>query len=358
MGFVLLPFCLLIRFFRRLLAKIFPRKHHGILIIKFLGAGNYVALQNFIAGKEVEILSARSNRNALEKFGIGKKHYLIDDRSFISLVVTSVVSCIQIALRDYEQVVNLETESNFAKFVAALTSCKILSGVSNVHKSYIDYYLYDRYLVNPTLLSKADSMRLLVNFSELENLHIKQTISSHRQNFIDAGFLTHINQVIISPTSSNTDSSRRLSCSDWEKIFSMLWATDDSLWIEVLFPSKNDEQFMDLSTIIQRYPKIELVVTSYDEFVEKISKADLILTVDSQALHIAQQFERPTVAFFGPTSPFGVNFCNTTYAITKSLACSPCFHKYLKLPCDGTIPCMRFDSSDFEILRLINHAKF
>ena len=72
-GFVLLPLCLIIRGLRRLFSKIFRVKYRGILIVKFLGAGNFIAIQDTLLNKDVDILSAKSNASALDKFNIGSR---------------------------------------------------------------------------------------------------------------------------------------------------------------------------------------------------------------------------------------------------------------------------------------------
>lgn len=72
-GFFLLPLCLIIRGLRRILSKIFKANYRGILIIKFLGAGNFIAIQDTLLNKDVDILSAKSNANAIAKFNIGNR---------------------------------------------------------------------------------------------------------------------------------------------------------------------------------------------------------------------------------------------------------------------------------------------
>ena len=98
--------------------------------------------------------------------------------------------------------------------------------------------------------------------------------------------------------------------------------------------------------------KLNLRVTNFKDFVGWVKRSDLILSVDSQALHIAQLHKKKSIVFYGPTSPFGINLEETTYPICLTLSCSPCTHKYLKLPCGNSAPCMDFNQKHLEILNL------
>ncbi len=354
-GFFLLPLCLIIRGLRRMLSKIFKINYRGILIIKFLGAGNFIAIQDTIVNKDFDILSAKSNASAINKFHIGSRVFLIDDSNLLRLI-TSCLNCIyRLLFINYQQVINLETESKFAKFITALTSAKVLSGVSNAHKSYIDYFLYDRYLVNPLMLDKPEVISLLTDFKTITNHFMEHALEAHRRDFLLNISLNNMKRVVISPAGSNTDSIRRLSIDGgWDVVMNYLVALDGVGFIDVVFSSSLDQQYSDFIVLGQKYPKVKIHITTYDEFVQKIKDSDLVLTIDSQALHIAQIFKRPTISFYGPSTPFGVNFGKTTYPVTRSLICSPCRHKYLSLPCQGDAPCMKFDRKQFEILAQIN----
>ena len=354
-GFFLLPLCLIIRGLRRMLSKIFKANYRGILIIKFLGAGNFIAIQDTLLNKDVDILSAKSNANAIAKFNIGNRVFLIDDSNLFNLIISSLNCISRLIFINYQQVINLETESKFAKFVTALTSAKVLSGVSNAHKSYIDYFLYDKYLVNPMMLNKPEVINLLLDFKAITNHYMEHALDVHRRDFLLNISLSDVKKVVISPAGSNTDTIRRLSIDGgWSVVMNYLCALDGVDFIDIVFSSALDQQYSEFIVLCQRYSKVKIHITKYDEFIQKIKDSDLVLTIDSQALHIAQQFKKPTISFYGPSIPFGVNFEKTTYPVTRSLICSPCMHKYISKPCKDLAPCMKFDRKQFEVLTQIN----
>ncbi len=354
-GFFLLPLCLIIRGLRRMLSKIFKANYRGILIIKFLGAGNFIAIQDTLLNKDVDILSAKSNANAIAKFNIGNRVFLIDDSNLFNLIISPLNCISRLIFINYQQVINLETESKFAKFVTALTSAKVLSGVSNAHKSYIDYFLYDKYLVNPMMLDKPEVINLLLDFKAITNHYMEHALDVHRRDFLLNISLSDVKKVVISPAGSNTDTIRRLSIDGgWSVVMNYLCALDGVDFIDIVFSSALDQQYSEFIVLCQRYSKVKIHITKYDEFIQKIKDSDLVLTIDSQALHIAQQFKKPTISFYGPSIPFGVNFEKTTYPVTRSLICSPCMHKYISKPCKDLAPCMKFDRKQFEVLTQIN----
>jgi ADP-heptose:LPS heptosyltransferase len=338
-----------------MLSKIFKANYRGILIIKFLGAGNFIAIQDTLLNKDVDILSAKSNANAIAKFNIGNRVFLIDDSNLFNLIISSLNCISRLIFINYQQVINLETESKFAKFVTALTSAKVLSGVSNAHKSYIDYFLYDKYLVNPMMLDKPEVINLLLDFKAITNHYMEHALDVHRRDFLLNISLSDVKKVVISPAGSNTDTIRRLSIDGgWSVVMNYLCALDGVDFIDIVFSSALDQQYSEFIVLCQRYSKVKIHITKYDEFIQKIKDSDLVLTIDSQALHIAQQFKKPTISFYGPSIPFGVNFEKTTYPVTRSLICSPCMHKYISKPCKDLAPCMKFDRKQFEVLTQIN----
>lgn len=67
-----------------------------------------------------------------------------------------------------------------------------------------------------------------------------------------------------------------------------------------------------------------------------IKKADLLITVDTGPMHIAQAFNTPVIALMGPSDPKVWGPRNPgDIVLYKPLPCSPCWHKssYLKLGC-------------------------
>jgi ADP-heptose:LPS heptosyltransferase len=354
-GIVLTPVGLLFYFFNRHCLRLIRPKPNGKLLIKLLGAGNYLPIKAKLNSKSFDILTVSSNLETLKHFHIGAKIYLISDRNIFTLCISSIRLFFTLLLQNYDQVINLEMESKFAKFLSLITPAKKLSGISSHNKSYLDRIIYDSYLVSPMLLERAEIVSQLVEFKPKVNGFIAGIIHNHQEKFKKKfPSFKSLENITIFPSCSSTDPLRRLQDRDWGIILTMLIKKKNIKNITVIFPTESDIQYHFFKNFLIRTKsnKLNLKLTNFKNFVGWVKRSDLILSVDSQALHIAQLHKKKSIVFYGPTSPFGINLEETTYPICLTLSCSPCTHKYLKLPCGNSAPCMDFNQKHLEILNL------
>ena len=85
--------------------------------------------------------------------------------------------------------------------------------------------------------------------------------------------------------------------------------------------------------IERKYPYVYSLVgkLSLKELSILIKDSKAVVSVDTGPMHIASAFKKPTIAFFGPTSPERTGPWAGKYKIFKSsLPCSPCFKKKCK----------------------------
>jgi ADP-heptose:LPS heptosyltransferase len=330
-------------------------KPKGRLLIKLLGAGNYLPLKYKLNGELFDILTVTSNHKTLEHFGIGNRIYLINDKNIFLLFISSFNIFFKLLLQNYEQVINLEMESKFAKFLSLITPTKNLSGISSQNKSYLDCYIYDSYLVSPLLMGRSEIVKQLISFRPETNHYLLALIRSHQKKFKKKFLLDKSFQhIVIFPGCSSTDPLRRVKDRDWRLILSYLIKNKNVENITIIFSSTLDPQYKFFEDILMsnQKNKLNLKITNFNDFVSWVKKSDLILSVDSQALHIAQLYKKESIVFYGPTSPFGINLEDTTYPVSLSLSCSPCTHKYLKLPCGNSAPCMNFKKKYLDIFNI------
>ena len=348
-GLILLPCSLLFRAIVLLRRSIGQKRNQPMLVIKFLGAGNFLSLRNALSPLNTHIITSITNKQSLEEFGIGQKVYYLNDKNPIFLLIDVVKTFSILFFSNYSQVINLEPESYFAKFLCSIPASQKTSGVSNTHKGLMDALIYDSYLVTPSLLNKSEILSLLIEFQVLENPELATLIKSIqiKQDSRFREILSKLDRVVIAPTCSSTDSLRRLDIESWKLIIKSLTPSQN---ITVLFPNERDPQYFEFIQMGDALQNLHIEITNYPTFVQKIKESNLVITIDSQALHIAQLLEVPAIAFYGPTSPFGVNLGPNTYPITRSMACSPCTHKYFEAPCQGQAPCMKFPKVNLENL--------
>lgn len=72
------------------------------------------------------------------------------------------------------------------------------------------------------------------------------------------------------------------------------------------------------------------------EFAAMIELADLVVTADSLALHIATALSRPAVVFVGPTSPWELDLYGRGEVVSADVPCLACYRR----ECDQAVTCM------------------
>lgn len=346
---ILIPMIFISLVIRKIL-KIFHRNNNGkILFIKLMGAGNLVACRGFMLERDVEILTSLSNKSTVEKFNLAKKAHYIDTSSLLNLFKSIPPLLRLYRTGTFVSIVNMESESIFAKFLAASVPAMRTTGMTNVYRSLLDHVLYNRYLVAPMLLPKSEALEMLFSDRFEANSDMACAIRARQERFfvLNSDKLELVNSVVITPSCSSTDKLRRLPNEVWVDFLIHL-KIERFQRLDVVFPDEKDLQFEFFSeTLTKTFPFVNVVVSDYKGFVNLIASTDLLLTIDSQALHVAQQFGTLAFAFYGPTSPYGVDLAATTLPLTRSFKCSPCTHKYFVTPCAGRAHCMNFER-DFE----------
>lgn len=314
-----------------------------VLIIKFLGAGNFIAMADALKFEGCTIVSVVGNQSALREFVPSADLILINEKSIGKLLLTVAATLMKLLVGSYAKVINLEAESSFAKLIAAVPYTNEIAGLSNKYKSLSDWFFYDYHLVSPSNLNRDRILQILLR------------VEQPQVNQVNALMLKTLNEfsaksapplckdmAFVSPTCSLTDGNRRLSIETWGCVIDQLSVEFKS--VVIAFPSTQDTQYNEFQTFLARhaYPNVTVVVESYQAFAARIQSCDLLVTIDSQALHIGQQWGKRIVCFYGPTSPHGVKLSDLTHAVSKELECSPCTHKYFAAPCRGSVDCTKF----------------
>jgi ADP-heptose:LPS heptosyltransferase len=71
-------------------------------------------------------------------------------------------------------------------------------------------------------------------------------------------------------------------------------------------------------------------------FAAMIELADLVVTADSLALHVAMALSRPAVVFVGPTSPWELDLYDRGDVVSADVPCLACYRR----ECDQAVTCM------------------
>lgn len=315
-----------------------------VLIVKFLGAGNFVSITNRFDSENLIFVTVKSNILSLNYFFPGVKIIIINDDGLVGMALSIFKIMPELFSLKVDLVINLEAESSFAKFITSLPWANVYAGLSNKNKSIYDYLFYDRYLVSPVAMSRERIISFFRNSDATINDIVSADYFVHNSTLLNKyGYINVIKTVLVSPTCSLTDSNRRLTTDLWFSIIDYLLTRN--LSVRIAFPNVKDPQYLEFKVKYAESECVELCITNYEKFVYNIKHSDLLFTVDSQALHIAQSFSKYVMCFYGPTSPYGVALSEKTWIFSKAIECSPCTHKYLNIPCQGRVSCMNFDKN-------------
>src|SRR5262249_52262961 len=71
---------------------------------------------------------------------------------------------------------------------------------------------------------------------------------------------------------------------------------------------------------------------SLKEFAAIVELADLVVTSDSLALHVAAALSRPVVAMAGPTSPWELEMYGSGEVVTADVPCLACYRRQRDQP--------------------------
>ena len=98
-------------------------------------------------------------------------------------------------------------------------------------------------------------------------------------------------------------------------------------WFILFTGSSEDRTFLEMSTGTLSPEKGNCLAgqLSLPEFIEIVGRADLVLTGDSLAMHLAVAKSRPLIALFGPTDETRVGPLASGQVIRANVACERCY---------------------------------
>lgn len=317
------------------------------LIIKLVGAGNFISMRWIDGTRDLHVLTLKSNLRTVQNYLPSATVHAINDRNMGIMLWSILVNCFALLFRRYHAVINMEIESHFAKFVTTLPFSTKVVGITNRHKSMSDAILYDRFIVSSGTLSRSEMFQVLASEEEIffKPRSLPDFLPNSNGSAVhhDPGHAGSDNlpQLLIAPTCSKTDANRRLPARVWRYILKQ--AEEKVREVIVLFSDDLDPQYPDFVEMAKEFDFLDVKITKYAEFINLVENADRLMTVDSQALHVAQSFDKRTMCFYGPTSPIGIDLGRNTTVISRRLRCSPCTHLYFVPPCNNAAFCMDFE---------------
>lgn len=111
---------------------------------------------------------------------------------------------------------------------------------------------------------------------------------------------------------------------------------------KLIFTGRGELEFTQIEMIRTQIPAIKNVCNTlnWNEFVETIQNAKLLIGVDTSAGHVASATHTPAVLLFTSIHPPNIwrPFHQDIHVITKQMPCSPCFIGCKSMKCINSIP--------------------
>lgn len=321
------------------------------LLIKIVGAGNLFSIKKILRQDKFELITLARNKSAVKKINNKINAYYIYDNNFLLMFFSILRIALLMLIKRYKDILILEANSNLSILFSLIPLSNRILGVSNQFKSIIDFFIYNFYLTNAVNVSRQRLLELLIKFKPKKNHFNTLAIKKIHEDFLINNIkkIKKIKNIIIAPGCANNDKLRRVKNFTWLEIIKFLINKK----ITVVFESENDAQYDFFKRQKDVYKNLNIKISNYSEFFFCIKKTDLLLTVDSQSLRIANSLNKLSISFYGATHPTGIELSKNTYPIYLGYECSPCNHKYYRYPCDGLAPCMNFNAEDLNIFKYI-----
>jgi len=335
-----------------------------IVICKLMGMGSIIqstpllmTLRANHPQAEITFITSPRNCSLLQTFPFIDKIVIINDKSLLSLISTSLKASLIQWFRRTDIFIDLEIYSFFTKILALLSLPRYKLGFYK-KESAVQLGIYTKMIYFNTkapvfkmYLQAANILRCKNIINELydwkavlKNLNGSYLIKSFFHRDADKEY------IVINPNASDLRIERRWGAENFIQLINKILSDYPAKRI-ILTGSKEEKDYVQ-----SIYKKIKITLKdkvlntsgelTFTELVTLINGSSLMITNDSGPMHIAFALKKKTVALFGPCSPEEYSTYENVYFIYKNIYCSPCVHHFSISPCNGNNQCMKMISVD------------
>jgi ADP-heptose:LPS heptosyltransferase len=342
----------------------------NILFIKLLGLGSLVVATDAIHVIREKFPDARfillTDTNiaaGIEPFHLFDEIWAVDTSNLSATISTSFRFITKSWKLPQLWVADLEVYSKLTTVYALLTTARNRFGF------YLRPVFFRKYLNTHNVLFQQSA------FLEDNYYHMAQAITKS-----SVPVSTENNQparqdewqkpyIILNNTCSSLALTRKLPDETFAEISK--WILDNTPYRIAFLGTTNDAATIDqfIHEYIPSYRQEGKIfniagVLDFEAYYRFIAdKGVCLVTIDSGPLHIARKLGLPTVSVWGPTNPANylkINAGNEKrhQYVYEKIICSPCVHRYEKLPCGGNNVCMQQISAEQVIEKIsdvLNH---
>jgi ADP-heptose:LPS heptosyltransferase len=318
----------------------------NILFIKIMGIGSVLMAADAIAAikekypqSKLILLGNGSVIEGIKPTGLFDEYWMLDDRSFIKVIGSSVKNLFRSWSKKEKWVCNLEVYSKLTTIFSLWTGARnrfdfFFNEVSfrkniNTHPVYFNQFslAHDNY--NRMAEAVSAPVKRPFFFPGYDPL---QRITTGKKYIIINNTCSELARERLYP-----DDHLIILCHELYSIYHLpillSGSSSDRKYYDELI--KKDSVNIPIENVAGNYSIDDLVNILYNA-------CRLLITVDSAPLHYAYRLGVPTVSIWGPTNPATrMKETKIFKAVYQHVHCSPCTHHTTVLPCGGNNFCMK-----------------
>lgn len=319
----------------------FPPKK--ILLVKFWGIGNVFmllpsiqALHKTFPEAEIDFLTLESNREALKALGVVNRITAIDTGSVFSFFYSWRAAARSLSSSGYDLVIDFEQFARFSALMVfqsgATESIGFATRGQHRHSLFTRSMEYDNHVhITRSFYSLAEVAGVTLPFSGIVHLENLETLRSNggrllRSHNIDVKEII----VVMHIGTSDNFKERRWPPPYYAALADLLAG---GYGVRIVMTGLPDETFL-ISETGQHLKHPGRVIDlggqlSFHEYFALITVADLAISADTAAVHMASAVNTPVVGLYGPNTPdlygpWGAN----SLALYAGFECSPCITNF------------------------------
>ncbi|MCX7016335.1 MAG: methyltransferase domain-containing protein [Candidatus Sumerlaeota bacterium] len=362
-----LPLMFVVNLLARLTGKILridhsiaPEKVRRVVVAKFLGMGSIIqstpmlrALKERFPNAELVFLSAKANRELVERLPFIDRALFVDDRGLLSLFLSSVRVAGRLARLRADLYLDLEVYSAYACLMAVFSLARNRLGFYRAsgqfkkgiytHLMYFNLrrpihalYLQLARMADPAI--PADGPLAPPRVGETDRSTLWEKLNDSHDGPWGAPYL------VVNPNASDLLPQRRWPVERFARMvealaaegrrIALIGAAGEASYVRALkglLPGQVQKRVADTAGRL-----------SLGELLALLEGAACVVSNDSGPLHLAMALGRPAVGFFGPVNPEHYGFPRpNARALYHAVFCSPCAHQMDRPACGRDNVCMR-----------------
>jgi ADP-heptose:LPS heptosyltransferase len=294
------------------------------------------ALRTNFSAASIDFLTLETNRDALNMTGTVENIFSIDTSTPFTFLASCRRTITTLQRNQYDLIIDFEQFARFSTLMTALIGAATTIGFKTCgqqrHVLYTDPVPYNNEVhITQSFFELAKKAGVTSSFSSEVSLECTGNLQEHGRVLLSTYGVTpeEITVVMHIGTSQNF-SERRWPAERYAALGNSL---AERYHVRIILTGLADEVHLTKATLKDmhnRYNAIDLGgQLSFEEYFSLISVADLVISADTAAVHLASAAQTPVVGLYGPNSPQLYGPWGASHlSLYADFDCSPCITNF------------------------------